>query len=63
MMIGDMNAKVGHGRTEDIVGPHGLGIINERGDKLLDWCLEKEHNNKHLVQTSSKTPVDLEKSW
>ena len=28
LVIGDMNAKVGQGKMEDIVGPHGLGIRN-----------------------------------
>ena len=32
------NAKVGEERACDIVGPYGLGIRNERGEKLIEWC-------------------------
>ena len=32
-----MNAVVGEG-NEDVVGRHGLGKRNERGDKLVDFC-------------------------
>ncbi len=42
IMMGDLNAKVGLGRMENIVGPHGLGQGNERGDRFVDWCLENE---------------------
>ena len=57
MVIGDLNAKVGQGRTADIVGPHGLGRRNDRGDRFVNWCLEKEqiisntwfkHHPRHL---------------
>jgi len=36
--MGDFSAKVGcekHGKT---VGPHGLGMGNERGERLIHWC-------------------------
>ncbi|GFN81559.1 ras-related protein rab-1a [Plakobranchus ocellatus] len=32
--MGDFNAKVGEGREENIVGPHGLGTRNLRGEKI-----------------------------
>ena len=57
IVMGDFNAKVGHGCMERVVGPHGLGIRNERGDRLIDWCLEHgqvitntwfRHHNRHL---------------
>jgi len=38
MIMGDFNAKVGKGKIEEIVGPYGLGIRNERGDRLLQFC-------------------------
>lgn len=34
---GDFNAKLGKERFEDIIGPHGLGTRNERGDLLAEW--------------------------
>ena len=57
IFMGDFNAKVGQGREEQIVGPHGLGIRNERGEKLIDWCREHDqiiantwfrHHSRHL---------------
>jgi len=40
--MGDMNAKVGNGRHEDIVGQYGLGEKNTRGQKLIDWCTQHQ---------------------
>ncbi|GFO15732.1 craniofacial development protein 2-like protein, partial [Plakobranchus ocellatus] len=38
IIMGDFNAKVGTEKVDDIVGKHGLGIRNERGEKLIEWC-------------------------
>ena len=40
VVMGDFNAKVGDKRIEDIVGPWGLGVENERGERLIEWCRE-----------------------
>ncbi|GFO40795.1 craniofacial development protein 2-like [Plakobranchus ocellatus] len=32
----DFNAKVGDERVEDIVGPSGIGNVNERGSRLIE---------------------------
>ena len=45
VVMGDMNAKVGRGREENIVGPFGLGERNERGDRFVGWCIE----NKQMI--------------
>ena len=42
IIMGDFNAKVGSQRIDGIVGPHGLGEINSRGEQLVQWC--KQHN-------------------
>ena len=42
IVMGDMNAKVGNGRHEDIVGQYGLGEKNTRGQKLIDWCTQHQ---------------------
>jgi hypothetical protein len=36
--MGDWNAVVGEGRDELVVGKFGLGLKNERGEKLIDFC-------------------------
>ena len=33
--MGDLNAKVGCGQVDNIVGPFGLGTLNERGEKFI----------------------------
>jgi len=42
IVLGDFNAKIGEGKQDLLVGPHGLGDRNERGDVLMEWCEEKE---------------------
>lgn len=39
LTLGDFSARVDDVKT---VGPFGLGVGNERGDRLVDWC--KEHD-------------------
>jgi len=36
--MGDLNAKVGNGQYQDIVGPYGLGTRNDRRDIWVEWC-------------------------
>lgn len=36
MILGDFNAKVGTNRIENIIGPHGLGKINECGEHQVE---------------------------
>ncbi|GFN94856.1 craniofacial development protein 2-like [Plakobranchus ocellatus] len=36
IVMGDFNAKVGDERVEDVVGPCGIGTVNERGNKVPD---------------------------
>ena len=42
IVMGDWNAKIGRGREGEIVGPFGLGVRNDRGDRLYEWCAENE---------------------
>ena len=38
--IGDWNAKVGSQETPGVTGKFGLGIQNEAGQKLIEFCQE-----------------------
>ncbi|XP_063588673.1 uncharacterized protein LOC134765810 [Penaeus indicus] len=38
IVMGDFNAKVDNERVDNIVGPHGLGSRNERGEMLVEWA-------------------------
>ncbi|GFN90705.1 craniofacial development protein 2-like protein [Plakobranchus ocellatus] len=35
IVMGDFNAKVGNERVEDVVGPSGIGTVNERGRRMV----------------------------
>ena len=39
-IIGDWNAKVGSQKTTGITGKFGLGMWNEAGQRLIEFCLE-----------------------
>ena len=39
-IIGDCNAKVGSQETPGIIGKFGLGIRNEAGQRLIEFCQE-----------------------
>ena len=39
-IIGDWNAKVGNQKTPGVTGKFGLGIQNEAGQRLIEFCQE-----------------------
>ena len=39
-MIGDWNAKVGHQEIPGVTGKFGLGVQNEAGQSLIEFCQE-----------------------
>ena len=55
-IIGDWNAKVGSQETPGVTGKFGLGVQNEAGQRLIEFCQENvlviEH---HLPTTHEKT--------
>ena len=40
ILMGDINAKIGQNNTgyEEVMGRHGLGIMNENGERFADLC-------------------------
>ena len=42
VVLGDLNARVGDGEVEDVVGNYGVPRENESGESLLDMCVEQE---------------------
>ena len=40
-IIGDWNAKVGSQETPGVTGKFGLGVQNEPGQRLIEFCQEK----------------------
>ena len=51
-IIGDWNAKVGSQETPGVTGKFGLGVRNEAGQRLIEFCQE---NALGRHQTSSNT--------
>ena len=39
-IIGDWNAKVGSQKTPGVTGKFGLGVRNEAGQRLIEFCQE-----------------------
>ena len=55
-IIGDWNAKVGSQETPGVTGKFGLGILNEAGQRLIEFCQENTgHSKHHLPATQEKT--------
>ena len=46
-IIGDWNAKVGSQETRGVTGKFGLGVQNEAGQRLIEFCQE---NTNTLLQ-------------
>ena len=42
-IIGDWNAKVGSQETPGVTGKCGLGMQNEAGQRLIEFCQKKMH--------------------
>ena len=56
-IIGYWNAKVGSQKTSGLTGKFGLGIRNEAGQRLIEFCQEKctGHSKHPLPTTQEKT--------
>ena len=62
-IIGDWNAKIGSQETPGVTGKFGLGIRNEAGQKLIEFCQEnaldiantlfQQHKRRLYTWTSS----------
>lgn len=60
LIMGDWNAKVGKGATEDVTGEYGLGIRNDRGNRLIQFCQEEEYI---ITNTWYKLPFRRLYTW
>ena len=57
-ITGNWNAKVGSQEIPGIMGKFGLGVQNEAGQKLIEFCQENEctgHSKHPLPTTQEKT--------
>ena len=59
-IMGDLNAKVGDEKYQNIIGMHGLGQRNERGERLIQFCQE---NKLFVANTWFQHPVRKLYTW
>ena len=54
-LIGDWNAKVGSQETPGVTGKFDLGVQNEAGQRVTEFC-QREHtdHSKHPLPTTQK---------
>ena len=65
LILGDLNAKVESDNTgrEHVMGKHGIGTINDNGERLADFCEENNlliggtlFQHKHIHKTTWTSP-------
>ena len=54
-ILGDWNAKVGSQETPKVTGIFGLGVQNEAGQRLIEFCQE---NALVIANTSNNTRIN-----
>ena len=61
-IIGDWNAKVGSQETPGETGKFGLGMRNEAGQTLIEFCQENAlgGHSKHLLPTTQEKTLHMD---
>ena len=60
-IIGDWNAKVGSQETLGVKGKFGLGIQNEAGQRLIEFCQENAlGHSKHPLPTTQERTLRMD---
>ena len=59
-VIGDWNAKVGNQETPGVTGKFGLGVQNEAGQRLIEFCQENTLVSKHLLPTTQEKTLHMD---
>uniref|UniRef100_A0A8D9E3Z3 Craniofacial development protein 2 n=1 Tax=Cacopsylla melanoneura TaxID=428564 RepID=A0A8D9E3Z3_9HEMI len=60
IILGDWNAVVGTAKEENITGSYGYGTRNERGDRFIEFCREKD---LVIANTLFKQPMNRRYTW
>ena len=55
-IIGDWNAKVGSQETPGVTGQFGLGVQNEAGQRLIEFCQENALVIAHILEKCKLKP-------
>ena len=59
-IIGDWNAKVGSQETPGVTGKFGLGMQNEAGQRLIEFCQECTGHSKHPFPTTQQKTLHMD---
>ena len=59
-IIGGWNAKVGSQETPGVTGKFGLGVQNEAGQRLIEFCQENAGHSKYLLPTTQEKTLHMD---
>ena len=59
-ITGDWNAKVGSQETPEVTGKFGLGVQNEAGQRLIEFCQENAGHSKYLLPTTQEKTLHMD---
>ena len=59
-IIADRNAKVGSQEIPGITGKYGLGVQNEAGKRLTEFCREHTGGSKHPLATTQEKTLHMD---
>ena len=59
-IIEDWNAKVGSQETPGVTGKFGLGVQNEAGQRLVEFCQENTGHSKYPLPTTQEKTLHMD---
>ena len=59
-ITGDWNAKVGSQEIPRVTGKFGLGVQNEAGQRLIEFCQENTVDSKHPLPTTQEKTLHMD---
>ena len=59
-IIGDWNTKIGSQETPGVTGKFGLGVQNEAGPRLIEFCQENTGHSKHPLPTTQEKTLHMD---
>ena len=59
-IVGDWNAKVGSQETPGVTGKFGLGVRNEAGQRLIEFCQEHTGHSRHPHPTTQEKTLHMD---
>ena len=58
-IIGDGNVKVGSQEIPAVTGKFGLGVQNEAGQRLIEFCQENAGHSKYPLPTTQEKTLHM----